>query len=87
MAYETKRHPPNRFAPHLQLPLAKADVTSKANSSVMSMDWIGYENRFKSNPNIELSLLTGYLNRINQITRIQIDFIYLHYYRESWHGV
>ena len=37
--------------------------------TVMSMDWIGYENRFKSNPNIELSLLTGYLNRINQINQ------------------
>jgi hypothetical protein len=35
--------------------------------AVMSMDWIGYENRFKSNPNIGSSLLTGYLNRINQI--------------------
>jgi hypothetical protein len=29
--------------------------------SVMSMDWIGYKNRFKSNPKIKLGFLTGYV--------------------------
>jgi len=45
------------------------DVLERLRAPVMSMDWIGYENRFKSNPNIGSSLLTGHLNRINQINQ------------------